>query len=97
MKAFSIQQINEKLGGTIIGNTSTSITGPEEILLANSSQITFIGSKKYAKQWETTNACAAVISNDIELEPGNNKAFIKVPNADIAMIAVLELYVPESP
>jgi UDP-3-O-[3-hydroxymyristoyl] glucosamine N-acyltransferase len=97
MKTFSIQEISEKIGGTIIGNTAIQITGPEEIQLATENQITFIGTKKYAKQWQTSSASAAVINKDIELEPGDNKAFIKVPNADLAMITVLELYMPASP
>ncbi len=97
MKSFSILEICEKLGGTLIGNITQQITGPEEIQLANHNQITFIGAKKYAKRWETSQACAAVINEDIDLQPGDNKAFIKVKNADIAMITVLELYMPTAP
>jgi UDP-3-O-[3-hydroxymyristoyl] glucosamine N-acyltransferase len=97
MKTFSIQEICEKLSGTLIGNSNLQITGPEELQLANNSQISFIGSKKYSKQWASSQACAAVINDDIALEPGDNKAFIKVPNADLAMITVLELYMPAPP
>ncbi len=97
MKTFTIQQINEKLNGVIVGNTSQIIIGPEQTELATNEQITFIGHKKYAKLWETSNACAAVINADIDLEPGENKAFIKVKNADIAMAELLELFVPTAP
>jgi UDP-3-O-[3-hydroxymyristoyl] glucosamine N-acyltransferase len=97
MQTFSIQQINEKLKGVIVGNTTQTITGPEQLELANNTQITFIGNRKYIKLWESSNACAAVINADIELEPGENKAFIKVKNADTAMAELLELFVPESP
>jgi UDP-3-O-[3-hydroxymyristoyl] glucosamine N-acyltransferase len=78
MKSFSIQQINEKLKGTIAGNTTQTITGPEQLEAASNEQITFIGHKKYAKLWENSKACAAIINADIELEPGENRAFIKV-------------------
>ncbi len=65
LQSFTIQEICEKLGGTIVGNTTQAITGPEEMQLANNTQITFIGAKKYAKQWETSNACTAVINDDM--------------------------------
>jgi UDP-3-O-[3-hydroxymyristoyl] glucosamine N-acyltransferase len=97
MKTFTIQQINEKLNGEIVGNTTQIIIGPEQMELATNEQITFIGHKKYAKLWEASNACAAVINVDIDLEPGENKAFIKVKNADIAMAELLELFVPDAP
>jgi UDP-3-O-[3-hydroxymyristoyl] glucosamine N-acyltransferase len=97
MKQFSIQEINAKLNGILIGNTTTIITGPEQVEYANDKQITFIGSKKYLKQWETSNACAVVTNEDIDLKPFENKAIIKVKNADIAMSDILEMFMPESP
>jgi UDP-3-O-[3-hydroxymyristoyl] glucosamine N-acyltransferase len=97
MITLSIQQINEKLKGILIGNTDSLITGPEQLENASNTQITFIGNKKYAKHWATSNACAAIINEDIDLEPGTNKAFIKVKNADIAMAELLELFIPDSP
>jgi UDP-3-O-[3-hydroxymyristoyl] glucosamine N-acyltransferase len=97
MKIFTLQQINEKLSGVIVGSTTQTITGPEQMELATNEQITFIGHKKYAKLWEASKACAAVINADIDLEPGENKAFIKVKNADIAMAELLELFVPDAP
>lgn len=97
MKTFTIQQINEILKGTIVGNTTQLITGPEQMEQANNTQITFIGNKKYTKGWAASNACAAIINEDIDLEPCNNKAFIKVKNADVAMALVLEMFVDESP
>jgi UDP-3-O-[3-hydroxymyristoyl] glucosamine N-acyltransferase len=97
MKSYSIHELNEKLKGTIVGNTDRLITGPEQLELANNHQITFIGNRKFAKSWSSSNACAAIINEDINLEPGEHKAFIKVKNADIAMAELLELFVPESP
>jgi UDP-3-O-[3-hydroxymyristoyl] glucosamine N-acyltransferase len=97
MKSFSIQQINEVLKGQIIGNTTQLITGPEQLEQANNEQISFIGNRKFIKLWEASSACAAIINADIDLEPGENKAFIKVKNADIAMAELLELFVPQPP
>ena len=97
MKSFSIQEINDVLKGTIIGSTSIKITAPQQLELAGASDISFIGNKKYEKFWETSKACAAVVNEDISIEPGENKAFIKVQNADLAMSQVLELFAPPTP
>ncbi len=97
MKSFNLQEINEKLKGVIVGNNSNAITGAEQMELASENQITFIGNKKYSKFWASSKACIAIINDDIALEPGENKAFIKVKNADIAMAELLELFIPDSP
>ncbi len=97
MKSYSIQEINEVLKGIIVGDTSIKITAPEQLELASASEISFIGNKKYEKFWDTSKACAAVVNEDIAIEPGENRAFIKVKNADLAMSQVLELFAPPTP
>lgn len=97
MKAYSIEQINQILNGTLIGITNQSITAPEQLEEASETEISFIGNKKYEKFWANSNACAAVVNEDITIEPGNNRAFIKVKNADLAMSQILELFAPPSP
>jgi UDP-3-O-[3-hydroxymyristoyl] glucosamine N-acyltransferase len=54
------------------------ITAPEQIGVASDSDITFIGNKKYEKLWSSSKACVAVVNEDISIEPGDNRAFIKV-------------------
>ncbi len=97
MKTYSIAEINEVLQGVIVGGTSLKITAPEQLDLAKQSEISFIGHKKYEKLWSTSNACAAIVNEDISIEPGENKAFIKVKNADLAMSQVLEMFAPPTP
>jgi UDP-3-O-[3-hydroxymyristoyl] glucosamine N-acyltransferase len=97
MKSYSIQEINEVLQGTIVGSTTTLITAPEQLNEASATEISFIGHRKYEKNWATSKACAAVVNEDISIEPGENKVFIKVKNADLAMSQVLELFAPPSP
>jgi UDP-3-O-[3-hydroxymyristoyl] glucosamine N-acyltransferase len=41
-------------------------------------------------------ACVAVVNEDILIEPGDNRAFIKV-NADLAMSQVLEMFAHPMP
>ncbi len=97
MKSYSIEEINEVLKGTIVGHTSQNITAPEQLEMASYSEITFIGNKKYEKYWANSKACSAVVNEDNTLEPGENRAFIKVKNADLAMSQVLEMFAPPTP
>ena len=97
MKSYSIEEINATLKGILVGTTSHPITSPEQLELANNNQITFIGNRKYIKQWETSKACAAIVNEDFDIEPGENRALIKVKNADIAMAQLLELFVEDGP
>lgn len=100
MKSYSIFEINNLLNGTIVGNITTDITATEQLDRADHSHISFIGNKKYEKNWSTSKASVAVVNEDISIEPGENRAFIKVKNADLAMSQVLELFalpMPEMP
>jgi len=94
---YTLEQINEVLKGEIVGATSKLITAPEQLERASASEISFIGHKKYEKIWATSSACVAVVNEDISIEPGENRAFIKVKNADLAMSQVLELFAPPTP
>ena len=97
MKTYSIEEINQVLKGEIVGNTTTIITAPEQLEEAKDTEISFIGNKKYEKFWSTSKACVAVVNTDISIEPGENRAFIKVSNADLAMSQVLEMFAPPTP
>ncbi len=97
MISYTISEINNILKGELIGDTNQQITGPEQLQNANDNQITFIGNSKYIKFWASSKACAAVVNGNLNVEPGANKAFIKVENADLAMAKILELYNPSTP
>ena len=97
MNSYSIKEINAILKGELIGNTNQQIEGPEQLQNASNNQITFIGSTKYIKFWENSKACAAVVNDNLNVEPGENRALIKVKNADLAMAKILELFNPPAP
>lgn len=97
MKSYSIQEINDVLQGVISGSTLQNITAAEQLEVATNSEISFIGNKKYEKLWATSKASVAVVNEDISIEPGENRAFIKVKNADLAMSQILELFAPPLP
>lgn len=97
MKTHSITEINTILNGELVGNTNHEIHGPEELEKAQAKHITFIGSSKYVKLWADSKASAAVVTDTLEVEPGDGRAIIKVKNADLAMAKILELYEPPTP
>lgn len=78
MKSYSIKEINEILKGVILGTTQQKITAAEQLEVASDTEISFIGNKKYEKLWATSKASVAVVNEDISIEPGENRAFIKV-------------------
>ncbi|WP_298496911.1 UDP-3-O-(3-hydroxymyristoyl)glucosamine N-acyltransferase [uncultured Algibacter sp.] len=97
MISYTIQQINDLIKGELIGNTTQQIEGPEQLQNAKENHITFIGSSKYLKYWADSKACAVLVNDNLTLEPGDNRAIIKVKNADLAMAKVLELFNPPAP
>lgn len=97
MKSFTIQEINSLVKGELIGACAEKITAPEQVEKAIKGQVTFIGNRKFARLWENSNASAAIVDEKLDLEPGENKALIKVKNADLAMAILLEAFEPASP
>lgn len=97
MKSMNIQAIATAIQGTLEGDFTIEIASPEQIEFASEGQITFIGSKKYAHLWQNSKASAVIVNADITLEIPENKAIIKVKNADLAMAQVLDLFADELP
>lgn len=97
MIRLTIEEINAMLNGEVIGETSHLITGLEQITKATDTQATFIGNRKYAKLWDDSNAALGIVNDTIDLEPGENRALIKVKNADLAMAKLLEAFTPNTP
>ena len=97
MKSYSIKEINEILKGELVGNTNLQINGPEQLEKAGNNHITFVGSRKYVRLWETSKACAAIVDEKLKIEPGDDRALIRVKNADLAMARLLEVFDPGPP
>ncbi|MDY7394121.1 UDP-3-O-(3-hydroxymyristoyl)glucosamine N-acyltransferase [Aureibaculum sp. 2210JD6-5] len=97
MKSYTIQEINNILDGELVGNTTSKISGPEQLNKAEPHHITFIGSTKYIKFWSDSKASAAIVNEKFSVEPSENRALIKVKNADLAMAKLLEVFNPPPP
>lgn len=77
-KAFSLEEINQFIKGIIVGSTSQKIFSPQQLESATENEISFIGNKEYERLWAKSNASVAIVNEDITIEPGENRAFIKV-------------------
>lgn len=97
MKSYSIQELNTLLNGVLVGDTCQRIDGPEQLEKAKINHITFIGSNKYVKLWQDSEASIAIVNDTLTIEPGKDRALIRVKNADLAMAKILELFNPCSP
>jgi len=97
MKTLAILEVNTLLGGQLLGNTSDAIHGPEQIERAGKNHITFIGNSKYTRFWKDSKASAVIVDAKLDVLPEENRAVIKVQNADLAMALLLEVFAPPPP
>jgi len=70
MKPYTTDKIGCVPNGVLEGNPTIIITGIEQISQAATGQLTFIGEKKYIEQWNQSEASAAIVSEKLNVEPG---------------------------
>ena len=97
MKKFTIEEISQAVDGLLVGSPTIQITGLDEITAAQANQLTFIGDKKYIASWDQSTASAAIVNDNLDVEPGPGRALVRVADADLAMAQVLHLFEPEPP
>jgi UDP-3-O-[3-hydroxymyristoyl] glucosamine N-acyltransferase len=97
MARFTIQQICNRVGGRLEGEDGGIIIGVNQIDRAAAGEITFIGARPYAAQWPSSHATAALVQQDLAVEPGSGRALIRVRDCDLALAMVLEMFAPASP
>ena len=97
MKKFTIEEINQEIGGILTGNPAILITGVDQVSEARENQLTFIGEKKYIKLWNHSSASAAIVNDSLDIEPGQDRALVSVADADLALAQVLKMFEPEPP
>jgi UDP-3-O-[3-hydroxymyristoyl] glucosamine N-acyltransferase len=97
MITFPIKDIAAFVNGEITGNSDKSVSGLNTLDKATEDDITFIGSLKYAKNWPSSKAGAAIVSASITIDASDDRPLIKVSNADLAMAKLLEQFSPKPP
>lgn len=99
MHTFTVRHISKEVAGQVVGDGDVLITGVAHLDDAGAGQITFIGDAHYARRWPESKASAALVAAKLAqgVTPGEGRAIIVVPNADLAMAIVLELFAPPAP
>jgi UDP-3-O-[3-hydroxymyristoyl] glucosamine N-acyltransferase len=97
---FTLSQIASTLGLPVPAHANRTITGMAALLDATESDLSFLGSDAYLKDFENTKAAAVIVKKSVHLPPADNRErpplFI-VDNADLAQAKVLELLAPPIP
>ncbi|MBI1370920.1 MAG: UDP-3-O-(3-hydroxymyristoyl)glucosamine N-acyltransferase [Planctomycetes bacterium] len=93
-QSLTTARIAALTGGELLGPGDIAIGAMEATQHARTGQLTFIGSARYAAQWATCAASAALIASGIDLVPGEGRALIRVKNVDLAAATVLEALAP---
>ncbi len=89
---LTLDDIASYVGGKVIGNPKTSISGVSEIQNSIPNTITFVGNPLYKKYLSSTKASAVLVTDASVL---NGIDGIVVKNPQLAMAKTLELFFPE--
>lgn len=92
--SFTALQIAEFIGGTVIGDGATTLTGFAPASSARPGDLTFAENDQYFARAEKSAASAVLIDGDFASQA---KALIKVPNARIGFAKALAIFFPERP
>ena len=97
MKNFTVEEICSTVAGSLVGDPSLVLSGVEELSFARNGHLTFVGHKDYIARWDESGATAAIANADLDIQPGEGRALILVPDADLAMAVVLGMFAPDPP
>lgn len=74
---------------------SAVVEGLETVDRAGERELTFVGNARFARMLSESRACAAIVSDAVEIpDDARGRAILRVASADHAMIEVLRLFAP---
>jgi UDP-3-O-[3-hydroxymyristoyl] glucosamine N-acyltransferase len=88
---MKLQEIAERLGGTVEGDGSLEITGVNGMELAEQGQITYLAEKKFKDKLNASNASAVIVQKTLETD----KAQVIHPAPALAFAKLLAEFHPE--
>jgi len=89
---MKLQEIAERLGGTVEGDGSLEITGVNGMELAEQGQITYLAEKKFKDKLNASNASAVIVQKTLETD----KALVIHPAPALAFAKLLAEFHPEA-
>ena len=91
---LSLEHLARQVGGVVIGDDSTMITGVNSLAAANTGEISFFADRRYKEDLNKTAASALIVSEEIDFFKGPQ---LVVPDAALAFAAVTGLFGPPLP
>jgi UDP-3-O-[3-hydroxymyristoyl] glucosamine N-acyltransferase len=91
---YTTGTIAQLLGADLIGPPDLEISRLDTLERARPGALSFIRSQSYAQQWPASKASAALISRGLEVTPDPGRALLVVPDADLALVRILEAFAP---
>lgn len=85
----TLNEIAELVGGTLIGDGETVVTGLNGIKDAREGDLTFYADPRYDEYLQNTPAAAVLVPEDFQ---GNGRTIIRVPNPYLAFAQLLSEY-----
>ncbi|MBQ7208387.1 MAG: UDP-3-O-(3-hydroxymyristoyl)glucosamine N-acyltransferase [Lentisphaeria bacterium] len=95
--SLSAEKIAEIVKGKIVGDPSRIISGVSGIRDAKSTDLSFVGSKRYEKQLADTGAGIVLVCADLASASTENRTLIVCGNVDYAFSVVIALFAEEPP
>ena len=89
---FTVRQIADQINGTIVGDSDVNIIGISKIEEGSKGSLTFLANPKYTEYIYSTNASAAIVSNDFEPSEKIKITLIKVKDPYSSFTTILELF-----
>ena len=89
---FTTGQIADQINGTVIGNRDAVITSISKIEEGSKGSLTFLANPKYTEYIYSTNASAAIVSNDFKPTEKIQITLIKVKDPYSSFTTILELF-----
>ncbi|MBT3689385.1 MAG: UDP-3-O-(3-hydroxymyristoyl)glucosamine N-acyltransferase [Cryomorphaceae bacterium] len=89
---FTTGQIADQINGTVIGNRDAVITSISKIEEGSKGSLTFLANPKYTEYIYSTNASAAIVSNDFKATEKIQITLIKVKDPYSSFTTILELF-----
>ncbi|MCE9591792.1 MAG: UDP-3-O-(3-hydroxymyristoyl)glucosamine N-acyltransferase [Planctomycetes bacterium] len=94
MPSYTTQQIAQRVGGTLAGPADKTLHGVEGLDTAGPDHLTFIRDAANASRWDACKAGGALVSKGVEIAADPSRALIHIPDADLALATVLEMFAP---
>jgi UDP-3-O-[3-hydroxymyristoyl] glucosamine N-acyltransferase len=98
---FTLAQLAERLGATLDGDGSATITGVAPIESAGSGQLSFLANQKYSAHLKTTGAAAVIVAPDLfgvaREEVARGASLLFHANPYFTFLQALSLFHPKPP